>query len=79
VIGVVVVIRQFIPDPEADEKSDGDADGKANGVDKGIPLAPEEIAPRDEDIVLEHELCLTEIHGKNANVAWRSPAVGSTL
>jgi hypothetical protein len=51
VIFVVIIERQLIPNPKSDQKGDCYPDRKAKGVDERIPLAAEEVAPGDREII----------------------------
>lgn len=54
VVGRVFVETELVDDPEADEDRDSHTDGKAGDVDKAIAFALDEMAPGEEEVVLEH-------------------------
>ena len=60
VVDVVVVVGEFVGDPQTDDEGDGHTGGKTGDIDeRGGPVL-HEIAPGDADIVFEHRLQLCE-------------------
>jgi hypothetical protein len=53
-VGGVVIEVGFVRDPETDEKGDGHADGETGDIDGGVAPVFQEVAPGEENVVLEH-------------------------
>jgi hypothetical protein len=61
VVRGVVVEAELVPDPEPDEEGDGHAGGEAGDIDKAIAFILDQVAPGEEEIVLEHVSGYTKI------------------
>src|SRR6201999_1865124 len=58
VVAMVLVIGIFVMDPEADQHRYGHTCGQAADIDEGRSPVPEEVAPGNDQIVLEHVVVL---------------------
>lgn len=53
-VGGVVIEISFVRDPKTDDKGDGHADGEAGDIDGGVAPVFQEVAPGQEEVILEH-------------------------
>jgi hypothetical protein len=54
IIFVILIKREFIEDPEADEHGDGHAQGEPADVDCGISFIAEQLSPPDFKMNVDH-------------------------
>ncbi len=57
-VGGVMIESSFVRDPETDDKGDGHADGEAGDIDCRVAPVFQQVAPGEEEVVLEHALNL---------------------
>ena len=53
-VGGVVIEVGFVRDPQTDHQGDGHANRETGDIDGGIAAVPAEMAPGEEEVVLEH-------------------------